>query len=70
MTTVKSVAKSVAKTRHFGGKLTDFNDKQERAFENKHLKAYLRGDKLFQYGYRDGKMGREPAVFAVKEVWS
>lgn len=59
---------TISKTRHFGGKIKDFVDKQERAFEKKHLRAYLRGDKLFQYGYREGRLVGEPAIFVVKEV--
>jgi len=38
------------KTRVFKGKLIDFKDKEERNFEKKHLKAYLRGDEFFEYG--------------------
>ena len=36
--------------RKFKGKLDNFDNKQERNFEKKHLKAYLRGDKYFFYG--------------------
>ena len=57
--------------RCFGGKIDKFSDKQERAFEKAHLKAYLRGDKKFQHGfYTDIESGvRQPAWFDVKEIW-
>lgn len=55
------------KTRSFGGKITDFADKKERAFETKHLRAYLKGKKQFQHG-KDPDT-KEPIMFDVKEVW-
>lgn len=36
--------------RIFKGKLDNFTSKEERNFEKKHLKAYLRGDKYFFFG--------------------
>lgn len=36
--------------RSFKGKTSDFKDKQERSFEQKRLKAYLKGYDNFQYG--------------------
>ena len=36
--------------RIFKGKLDSFTSKEERNFEKKHLKAYLRGDKYFFFG--------------------
>ena len=38
------------KKRVFLGKISGFADKQERAFEQAHLKAYLAGHRLFQFG--------------------
>lgn len=38
------------KVRVFKGKINNFTSKEERNFEKKHLKAYLRGDKFFTYG--------------------
>lgn len=35
------------KTRTFGGKINNFTDKNEQAFEKAHLKAYLKGHKMF-----------------------
>ncbi len=32
------------------GFIGDFMDKMERNFQNKHLKAYLRGDEYFTFG--------------------
>ena len=58
------------KTRHFGGKLDNFTSKEERTHEQKHLKAYLRGNKRFQNGYHTNSAGlREPSWFNVKEEW-
>ncbi len=34
----------------FGGKTENFKDKSEQAFEKKHLKAYLKGQKYFYHG--------------------
>ena len=39
--------------RQFKGKIDNFSSKEERNFEKKHLKAYLRGDKYFFYGIDD-----------------
>lgn len=53
--------------RTFGGKIEGFADKWERAFEKKHLKAYLRGDKKFSYGI--DPISRNPIMFDVNEMW-
>lgn len=37
-------------SRKFLGKTSDFKDNRERHFYQRMLKAYLRGDKLFQFG--------------------
>jgi hypothetical protein len=37
--------------RQFLGKLDNFTSKEERNFEKKHLRCYLRGDKFFEYGH-------------------
>lgn len=59
------------KRRSFGGKISGFDNKQERRFETKHLEAYLRGDKVFQYGFTINAAGnRKPAEHYVKEIWS
>lgn len=34
-------------TRIFGGKVKNFDSKEERAKEQKHLKAFLRGEKRY-----------------------
>lgn len=36
--------------RKFLGKTSGFKDNQERHFYQRMLKAYLRGDKIFQFG--------------------
>lgn len=54
------------KKRSFGGKIDNFIDRNERAFEQKHLKTYLKGHKRFQIGkYPNG----EPMYSEVKEIW-
>jgi len=50
-----------------GNKVTDFRSKTERAFQKAHLKAYLKGTKYFQFGFRDGINGREPAMYLVQQ---
>ena len=59
------------KTRSFGGKIDNFTDKQERAFEKAHLKAYLKGAKTFKFGYIEHPtLGRIPNIVNVKEIWT
>lgn len=55
------------KKRSFGGKISDFDNKQERRFEGKHLEAYLRGDQIFQYGFNHSG---EPVKHFVREIWT
>jgi hypothetical protein len=38
-------------TRSFGGKLTEFESREEAIREKKHLKAYLAGKQYFNYGF-------------------
>lgn len=58
-----------ANQKSFGGKLTDFSDNRERHFNQRMLKAYLRGDNRFTFGLSEvaniytGK--REPLFHAV-----
>jgi hypothetical protein len=47
--TTRAVAQSIK--RRFLGKVDGFKDAGERAFEQKHLKAYLRGDQFYWYGF-------------------
>lgn len=42
------------RSRRFLGKIDGFIDRQEKAFEQKHLKAYLKGQTKFIIGYRQG----------------
>lgn len=46
----KLINKSGKTTRKFLGKTSDFKDNRERHFYQRMLKAYLRGDELFQFG--------------------
>ena len=54
------------KRRMFGGKVTGFSSREERAHENKHLKAYLAGRPYFFNG-RDNDGNR--VVFRTLEFW-
>lgn len=36
----------------FGGKISNFASKEEKAREDKHLKAYLQGHRLYRFGYK------------------
>lgn len=62
--------------RSFDGPITEFTDKEERAFQKKHLNAYLRGWEFFRHGYSDYEdpatklKYRVPAWFMTKQVWS
>lgn len=59
------------RTRQFLGKTGDFKTRDEQSFENRHLKAYLHGDKSFRFRYKTvtSNLGdkREIAWFDVKE---
>ena len=46
----------------FGGKITNFKNRTESAFEKKHLKSFLRGDSRFIFG-KDAK--NNPICFPV-----
>ena len=37
--------------RRFGGKTANFKAKTEKAFEQKHLRAYLKGHERFRMGF-------------------
>lgn len=54
-------------SRKFLGKTEGFTDKQEKRFEQAHLRGYLSGHPLFQYGFKDGINGRVPAYHEVKQ---
>lgn len=59
--------KRVKRKRRFLGKIDNFIDKQEQAFEKKHLKAYIRGDKQFVIGYKGEGNFRTPVYSLVKQ---
>jgi hypothetical protein len=50
-------------TRSFGGKTEGFDSHEEKMFEKKHLKAYLKGKKIFTYGV-------DATPYEVKEIWT
>ncbi len=58
------------KTRSFEGKLTGFKNNNERNFETKHLRAYIKGHRQFQHGYYYEHGVRYPAMFKVQEKWN
>jgi hypothetical protein len=64
---MKSGKQTTEKRRSFGGKLDGFIDKYEAHFEQKHLKAYLKGQKYFTYGL---DRNRNPIYHEVKEIWT
>jgi len=52
-----------------GNKISDFASEEERSFEKKHLKAYLRSRSVFQYGWETTKEGyRIPKNHLVKYI--
>lgn len=59
--------------RKFLGKLDEFESKEEQKREAKHLKAYLKGDKFYFFGFREftnpktQTVGRVPNMFPVLE---
>lgn len=67
---------SIEPSRSFGGILKDFKDAEEKAFQQKHLNAYLHGWEYFRHGYTDYKdpltemTYRIPAWFKTNEIWS
>ena len=52
---------------YFGGKTKDFTSKEEKAFEQKHLKAFLRGDVFFRYGYEKDEHGK--TIYPLTPKW-
>lgn len=56
-----------ASKRSFGGKLIGFESKGEEAYEKRHLKAYLKGKKVFRCGF---DLRGEPNYFNVIENWN
>lgn len=54
------------KTRHFGGKTENFANQTEQRKEQKHLKAYKKGDKQFAFGK---KLNGEAIYHPVIEIW-
>lgn len=63
------------KRRYFGGKTEDFESKEEKLFEQAHLKAYLKGRDTFRHG--PGKLVYSPfsgwiiirPEHTVKTIW-
>jgi hypothetical protein len=56
--------------RYFLGKLDGFESNEEKKFEKKHLKSYIRGDNFFIDGYKLDEHGNKiPNVYLVKQEW-
>lgn len=57
--------------RNFGGTLTGFKSKEEANFQKKHLKAYLKGCKMFRDGYSFDPETKMKHInwFPVIEIW-
>lgn len=58
-------------TRRFLGKTENFENKLERNFYDKMLKAYLKGQDSFRFGFKTditpyGTTGRVPAYYEVQ----
>ena len=72
----KPIYKSDNNTRSFGGKLSNFENREEAKLEKKHLKAYLQGKKQFKIDsellveVEEGFTMRRPKVYQVKEIWT
>jgi len=58
----------IKQTRTFDGKLENFVDKEESRHHKKMLRAYLRGDVLFQNGWENIRMGI-PKLFKVEQTY-
>ena len=58
------------KSRLFLGKIDGFIDRGERLFEQAHLKAYLRGNQFFYYGFHVTQFGQgKPMLHEVKQEY-
>ena len=53
--------------RKFLGKVSNFENKEERNFEKAHLKAYLKGHTNFRHGFHEIKGLRMPKWHNVKQ---
>ena len=54
--------------RQFLGKVKDFDSKEEQKFENKHLKAYLKGHEQFAFGTEIINNREVPKFYEVKST--
>ncbi len=52
--------------RSFGGKIDNFETKEERNFQKKHLRAYLKGNSHFRHGF---DLKGKPIFFKTIEIW-
>ena len=55
--------------RYFGGKLIDFESRDEANLQKKHVRSYLKGYEEFTHGFRNTIMGRKPMTYKVQEIW-
>lgn len=54
--------------RQFLGKLTGFSSPEEKNYEQRHLKAYIKGQQLFNYGFEGVGRNRRPKYHLVKQT--
>jgi hypothetical protein len=80
---VKKPRMSDEYTRSFGGKVTGFESRDEAMREKKHLKAYLKGHKVYKHGWKTVLLDeneavevmpsftmRQPNILEVNEIWT
>ena len=54
--------KKSRRTRKFLGKTEGFVNKEERNFEKAHLKAYLKGKRIFKHHQKEHKVQQELSI--------
>lgn len=60
--------KKIKYNRQFLGKLTDFSSPEEKNLEQRHLKAYLKGQRFFNYGFEGVGRNKRPKYYPVKQT--
>jgi len=55
--------------RRFLGKTEDFENQRDKNFEKKHLKAYLRGNTQFRFGFENMNDIRVPKYHKVEQEY-
>lgn len=55
-------------SRRFLGKLTDFSSSEEKNFQQRHLKAYIKGQQFFNYGFEGVGRNKRPKYHKVQQT--